>query len=139
MGLLVEYQLFPDKLKIVADQCEDSSKDFCELEQSVIGADHQAFGAAVAAKWKFPPALSYAIAYHHNPTLLKLEFQKLATLIFVADTICCQNRLGFWLTGRSHILTKDMLFMIGVTQRQVHHIVEELPQRIAETEEMYSD
>lgn len=139
MGLLVEYQLFPDKLKTVADRCEDSSESFCDLERSIIGADHQAFGAAVATKWKFPPALSYAIAYHHNPTVLKPEFQKLATLIFVADTICCQNQLGFWLTGRSHILSEDMLFMIGVTRRQVQQIVEELPQRIAETEEMYSD
>jgi len=139
MGLLVEYQLFPDKLKTVADQCEDSSEAFCDLEQSIIGADHQAFGAAIAARWKFPPALRYTIAYHHSPTVLKPEFQKLATLIFVADTICCQNRVGFWLTGRLQTVSEDMLAMIGVTQQHVQQIVEELPERIAETAEMFSD
>jgi putative nucleotidyltransferase with HDIG domain len=139
IGLLVEYQLFPDKLKTVADQCEDSSESFCDLERSIIGADHQAFGAAIAASWKFPPPLRYTIAYHHNPAVLKPEFQRLATLVSVADMVCCQNRVGFWLTSKSEPLTEDKLTLIGITQQHVDQIVEVLPERIAETEEMFSD
>jgi putative nucleotidyltransferase with HDIG domain len=139
MGLLVEYQLFPDKLKAVADECGHSSEPFCTVEGRVIGADHQVFGATIAAKWKFPPGLRHAIAYHHNPTLLNPEFQPLATTIYLADTICCQNHLGFWLTAKRQTATEDMLAAIGVNSERVQQVLEELPERVKETERIFSD
>lgn len=139
MGLLVEYQLFPEELRTIVNECTDSDEPFWEVERRVLGADHQAFGAAIAGKWKFPPSLRSAIAYHHDPSVLKPEYRRLATTIHVADTICCQDQIGFWLTSKSQSVTDEMLATIGVTGQQVEQILEELPERIEETERIFGD
>jgi len=139
MGLLVEYQLFPKKLQAVAERCETQPQDFCAAEQEIIGADHQAFGAALAAKWKFPAALRCAISHHHTPNKLKPEFKRLATTIQVADAICCENELGFYLTAQTQDVTDEMLEAVGVREEQVGELLEVLPERIQETEQIFSE
>lgn len=139
MGLLVTHQLFADKLKEVAEECYQTPQDFCAVEARIIGASHQAFGAALAAKWKFPPGLRNAITYHHDPSSLKPEFRKLPTLIYVADTVCCQERHGFYLTGQTQELTPSVLEIIGVSAAQLDEVVAELPETIEEAQSIFSD
>lgn len=132
MGLLIELQAFPDKLKTVVERCEKTGANFCDLEQQTIGADHQAFGAFLAGKWKFPPGLRYAISYHHNPTTLRPEFRRFVTTIQVADAICSQNDFGFSLTARSTDITDEMLEMIGVPATKIETMLDILPVRFEE-------
>jgi len=139
MGLLVEYQLFPEKLKEVVERCDAEPQDFCLAERETIGADHQAFGAALAAKWKFPPALRHTISYHHNPENLKAEFRPFVTVIQVADVICCQNEIGFYLTSKASEVTEEMLEVVGVDPVGVSQLLEVLPERIEETEQIFAD
>lgn len=139
VGLLVEYQLFPDKLREITDECEANPQDFCALERSRIGADHTAFGMAVAAKWKFPQSLKNCIAHHHDTTDLKPEYLRLTTAVMVADTICCQNQIGFYLTGQTQEVTEDMLEIIGITPDRVNSVLELLPDRIAESERIFGE
>ncbi len=139
MGLLVEYQLFSDKLKAVAERCEVEPQDFCAVEREIIGADHQAFGAALAAKWKFPPGLRCAISHHHYPERLKPELRRIVTSVQVADILCSQNRLGFYLTAQTQEVTDAMLELVGVNARQVDELLEVLPDRIRETEQIFGE
>ncbi|MFQ5806957.1 MAG: HDOD domain-containing protein [Phycisphaerae bacterium] len=139
MGLLVEYQLFPKKLKAVAERCEVDRQDFCAAEREIVGADHQAFGAALAEKWKFPPGLRSAISHHHNPENLKPELKRVVTAVQVADTICCQNELGFYLTAQIQEITDEMLEIVGVNASEVGELVELLPERVLETEQIFGE
>lgn len=139
MGLLVEYQLFPDKLRTVIEACEKEPRDFCEVEREVIGADHQMFGEALATKWKFPNALRYSISYHHNPERLQPDYRKVVTTIQVADIICCQNEIGFCFTAATSEITDEMLFEIGVNPTRIEEVLAELPERIQETEAIFRD
>ncbi|MCP5118498.1 MAG: HDOD domain-containing protein, partial [bacterium] len=122
MGLLVEHQLFPEQLKEVVDRCIVTPQDFNAAEREIIGADHQAFGAALAAKWKFPPGLRHAISYHHNPTQLKPEFRTVATIIHVADIVCCQDEYGFWLTAREQSFDDELLATVGLTATTIDQL-----------------
>ncbi len=139
MGLLVIQQLFADRLKEVAEKCYAEPQNFLELETSLIGADHQAFGVALATKWKFPPALRYVVSYHHDPHLLKPEFQRLTSIIYIADTICCQNKIGFWLTGATQALTEEVLGAAMVTPDQLQEVAQELPERLQEAEQIFNE
>lgn len=138
MGLLVEFQLFPDKLKAVVERCEGGA-EFLTTERELIGADHQTFGAALAAKWKFPPGLRSAISHHHNPESLKPELRTLVTVVQVADAICCQNEIGFCLTAAKAEITDEMLHTIGMDEAAVGAALEVLPDRIKETEQIFAD
>ncbi len=139
MGLLVEYQLFPEKLKQVVEICAAQPQDFLATEQAVIGANHQQFGNALAVKWKFPPALRYSISYHHNPERLRPEFRRLVTAVQVADAICGQNQIGFYLTTQTSEITEEMLEQVGVTPERVGELLETLPERIEETMAIFHD
>jgi HD-like signal output (HDOD) protein len=139
MGLLIEYQLFPQKLKAVAERCETQPQGFCALEREIIGADHLAFGAALAAKWKFPPLLRCAISHHHNPDTVKPEFKQVVTAVQVADIICCQNELGFYLTAQKQDVTDEMLELVGLSDAKVGEVLEVLPERIEETEQIFGE
>ena len=139
MGLLIEYQLFPEKLKAIAERCEAQPQDFCALERESIGADHQAFGAALAAKWRFPPGLRCAISHHHNPERLKPELRKTAVAVQVADIVCCQNEIGFYLSAQTADVTDEMLDLLGVSESQVNEVLELLPERIEETARIFAE
>jgi putative nucleotidyltransferase with HDIG domain len=133
LGLLIEHQVFADKLNQVVEQAT-AGGSFCEHELAIIGADHQAFGAVVAARWKFPPALRHAIGYHHNPENLQPELQRFVTLIQVADTICCQNKIGFYFTAHAQEVTERQLDLVKIKPTQVEQVLEDLPTKIQETE-----
>lgn len=139
MGLVVVQQLFPAKLRAVAERCYDEPQDFCAVEQSVIGADHQAFGLALATKWRFPPLLCQAMAFHHDPGEADPALQKVATLVHVADTVCSRERFGFWLTAQTQEVLPALLPAIGLTPADLDAVLAELPQRVEEAEQVFSE
>jgi putative nucleotidyltransferase with HDIG domain len=139
VGLLVEYQLFPDKFREVVARVERSGEPFLAVERELIGADHQAFGAALAGRWKFPLPLRNAIAYHHTPQALHADAQRFVTIVTIADTICCQNDLGFSHTGASQEVTEDMLLQVGLSEQRAGALLEQLPQRLEEAKSIFTD
>lgn len=139
MGLMVEQQLFAAKLGEVATRCHAAPQNFCAAEETAVGADHQAIGSVLAMRWKFPPGLRHAIAYHHEPSSLQPEFQKLATVVYVADTLCCHGRHGFWLTAQTQEISDWMLQLLGLTSERMGEITESLPEMLEEAEGIFSD
>ena len=139
MGLLIEHQLFREQLKEIVNRCMNGTEDFCTVEAEIIGANHQAFGAALAAKWKFPPGLRYAIAYHHNPMQLKPEFRNVATMTYVADTVCCRDEYGFWLTAHKQELSDELLATVGLTPAKIEEVSADLPDKVEEAEGIFID
>lgn len=139
MGLIVAQQVCPNSMKVVAERCIAEPQDFCALEQEVIGADHQAFGGAVAARWKFPPGLRFAIAYHHEPDGLKPEFQKVTSIVHLADTLCCNLRYGFWLTAFMQDPPDEMLDTVGIKASVFERIAADLPAAVEEANQAFAE
>lgn len=138
MGLLVSQQLYRAKVQEVAERCFSAPESFCAVEEHIVGADHQAFGLALATRWKFPPTLRNAIGYHHEPSSLQPEFQRVAAIVYLADSLCCQARIGFWLTAQTQEFPEWMQNLAGVTSANVAQVAEELPQRLAEAEQIFA-
>jgi len=78
-------------------------------ERQIIGVDHQAFGVGLTTKWKFPRHLRAAAGFHHNPEALSNELRNMAILIQIADVLCCQEQIGFYLSARDGTITDEML------------------------------
>ncbi|MHC5111346.1 MAG: HDOD domain-containing protein [Planctomycetota bacterium] len=134
IGTLVERQVFPDEFAQIVNKCFTSDVDFLTCERQIIGADHQAFGVGLTTKWKFPRHLRAAVGFHHNPEALSSELKNMATLIQIADVLCCQEEVGFYLTGKGAEITDEMLDRIGITQAQIDDIRVRLPQQLEEAE-----
>lgn len=138
IGTLVERQVFSDEFTQVVNECSGSELNFLECERRIIGADHQAFGVGLTTKWKFPRHLRAAVGFHHNPEALSVELRNIATLLQMADIVCCQERLGFYLTAQHDAITEEMKDAIGITEEQLTDLREILPEMLAEAESTLS-
>ncbi|MBI4718838.1 MAG: HDOD domain-containing protein [Planctomycetes bacterium] len=134
IGTMVERQSFPDQFAEVINRCVGGEHNFLEVERQIIGADHQAFGVGLTTKWKFPRHLRAAVGFHHNPESLSVELRNMATLIQIADVLCCQEKIGFYLTAQGGAVTSEMLDMISVTPEQLEEIRVNLPSKLADAE-----
>lgn len=134
IGTLVERQTFPNEFAEVINRCTDGSVNFLECERQVIGADHQVFGVALTTKWKFPRHLRAAVGFHHNIETLSAELRNIATVIHMADVLCCREKIGFYLTAQDSAITDEMLDSICITQEQVDEIRDTLSEQLAEAE-----
>ena len=135
LGMLVERQAFPEAFAQVIDRCSSQDLDFMQCEREIVGADHQAFGAGLTAKWKFPRHLRAACGFHHNPEVLSPELKGIGTVIRIADVMCCQDEYGFPLTARGCEITEEMLDLLKVTSEQMEEVRAALPDQVSEAEQ----
>jgi HD-like signal output (HDOD) protein len=134
IGTLVERQVFPDQFSEVINICMTGDHEFLETERRIIGADHQAFGVGLTTKWKFPRHLRATVGFHHNPGDLSAELRNIATAIQLADILCSQDEVGFYLTQRTGEITEEMLDTLGITRAQVEEVRVGLADQITEAE-----
>ncbi len=130
IGTMVARQAFPDEFGEVIARCADGNAEFLACERQIIGADHQAFGVGLTTKWKFPRHLRAAVGFHHNPENLSIELRNMATLIRMADVLCCQEKVGFYLTAQGSEITEEMYDTLGITPEQFEEIRTNLPDKL---------
>jgi len=139
IGTLVERQVFPNEFAEVVDRCMTHSADFLESEREVIGADHQAFGVGLTTKWKFPRHLRAAVGFHHNPDALSDELKLIGLLVQLADVVCCQEKLGFYLTAQNGTITEPMLEALGLSMDDVENVRAALPEELKDAEASFGN
>ena len=114
VGILVTLQTCPDQLRQVCEQAKAGTKTFCDLEQEIIGLDHQQLGAALAEQWKFPRSCQLVAGYHHRPHALMDQNRLLVNVVHVADTLCCKSKHGMNLTAFTQTLEPDDLVKFAI-------------------------
>ena len=67
IGLLIELQVWPEKLRQACDRARMSTIDFAQIEREAIGVSHTQLGQALCEKWKFPAACRAVAGFHHEP------------------------------------------------------------------------
>lgn len=99
VGMLISLQTAPEQLRQVCEAAKTSDRSFVDIEREVMGMDHQQLGSCLAEHWRFPKNCQLVAGYHHQPSALGDGNRMLVTLVYVADTICCQSHHGFNLTA----------------------------------------
>ncbi len=98
LGLLISLQMWPERVRAACERAK-AGEDFCLIEREVVGVDHMQMGAAVAEQWRFPKVCQQVAGFHHRPKLATADAKLMVTLVYVADTLCCQQERGFNLTA----------------------------------------
>lgn len=143
IGMMVEVQALREQLVQVFDEIDVDdagapTQDMRELEQSIIGADHCAFGAALCETWKFPKSFAYVTGHHHNPMELPSGSRALASVVYIADRIVSEAGYGFRLDLPSLELNPDVLSELNITEQQLATVREKLPEVFEEVEGMFT-
>jgi HD-like signal output (HDOD) protein len=139
LGLLVERQVFGKKIAEVIARQKASPGRFCEIEQQIIGADHQVLGMALAQKWRFPRHLCTTIGYHHRPLELAATNRELPTIIHVADVLAGRADLGFCCTAANETYGEEELNIIHATPADLEAVAAKLADEVAVAESIFSE
>lgn len=86
IGRVVLATSYPEHQAEVAGYRNREDCCWLDAERAVLGLDHAAIGAALAASWNFPEPIRQAVAAHHLPEAS--ADTPLAALTHVGDVIC---------------------------------------------------
>ncbi|HVT90345.1 MAG TPA: HDOD domain-containing protein [Tepidisphaeraceae bacterium] len=127
VGILVSLQVWPKQLSASCDQSKKTGIDFILAEREQIGVDHQMLGNALAEKWKFPRSCQLVAGHHHQPAQLADNSRLLVSLVFTADTLCCQANRGFNLTAVNQKLEDGQLEAVSLKTSTIDQVRGNLP------------
>jgi HD-like signal output (HDOD) protein len=134
IGILVELQGLRDALVETAERASKETRRYVEIETEVVGVDHQALGAGLTTKWKFPRSFQYVTGYHHQPLALAPECRWLTCVVHVADHVVAREGIGYALTCKSEPLDPKVLEELKLPIETVNELAKQLPEALKETE-----
>jgi HD-like signal output (HDOD) protein len=127
VGILVTLQTWPEQLRDVCDQAKAGQQSFVELENKIIGVDHQMLGKSLAAKWQFPLPCQLVAGHHHDPAAMPEGSRALVSIVHVADTLCAKAGFGFGLTAKNQTVTPAHCGVIKIDPSTVEEFAKTLP------------
>ncbi len=139
IGIMVEVQSMRHELLQVFEEMtfDDNgapTSDMREIEERVLGASHEAFGAGLCDAWKFPKSFTYVTRHHHAPLELPADSRTLTTIVYIADRIAALCGYGFRTDLISLDFDPDVIAVLNLTTEQIGSIKERLPQSFDEIE-----
>ena len=143
IGLMVEMQSMRKPFiemfdSITFDEDGAPDREFLELERDALGADHQAFGAALCESWKFPKSFAYVAGHHHDPMALPPESRRLSCIVHIADRLSATLEGGF----RGDLMCLDVdpavLEAVGMTMEQLERVKHGLPGALEEVKATFA-
>jgi HD-like signal output (HDOD) protein len=143
IGVMVEMQAMRQKLAEVFGELKFDGNgvpqsDMRELEQRILGANHEAFGAALCEAWKFPKSFAYVAGHHHDPAQLPAANRTLATVVYIADRLVADLGCGFRGDLISTQIDPALRDEISMTTEDIESVKTRLPQAIADIEATFS-
>ena len=141
IGIMVEMQWDRARLieviqKLGADSSGVPAADMATIEQDVLGANHQHFGAGLCGKWKFPGNFAMVTGFHHRPLEAPVEARTLPAVVYVADRLAAETGQGFRLDLANLDINPDVMELLKLTGNDLNSFRQEMPERLKSVESM---
>lgn len=128
IGIIVELQIegakFTEVLRLVST---DEILTFRDAEIQILGASHEAFGAALCASWKFPSSLQLAVGYHHRPLEVRDNSNVLPAIIYVADVLAARGKIGYTNTIEDREVSAQIRDLLSASDADLTALSDDLP------------
>lgn len=126
---------FGNEYTAVIKKTRLEQRPLVNIEQELMGIDHQDVGRLIAEKWKLNAALTDAICCHHNPLEAAPENQALTATVALADFYVCLFDIGN--AGNRYPEEKQLdslLKITGLQWKTVAELSETVEQEITKAE-----
>ncbi|MGD0389331.1 MAG: HDOD domain-containing protein [Tepidisphaeraceae bacterium] len=127
VGLLLAVQSELDKSEVLFQAADAGKFSFTEVEQSVFGFNHCELGERLAQRWNFPDYVDDVIRWHHHPEEAPDEFKPFCRHVYIADSLCCEAKVGFRLTCALQEVTDQTLEMAHLSHQTIAEVTAKLP------------
>lgn len=139
IGIMVEMQSRRAKfVEVIEALEEDPHATMREVEQRILGADHEAFGAGLCRTWKFPASFAYVTGWHHRPMELAEPHRTLTIIVHIADVLCGSAGLGYSRTIECRTIDPKLWTQANLAPERVEKIIGQLPEAIEEANALLS-
>lgn len=134
VGIIVEWNLLPDRFEQVIRGFEGTGVSFIDAEKRNLGFDHQACGAATLRQWKLHKNLVHLVRHHHDSEDLPQDLhqekatsgQRILALIQLAECVCAERGDGFFDQPRNEDVTGNLLDKVGCSWSDYRLVVDDL-------------
>ena len=139
LGIIVEDQFFQEMFRQSLKKFMSEKVNLYQAESELISINHTEIAWAIAVDWEFPDELIQAIGCHHEPEKADPEFERIVRSVYLANFLCQREKIGFVDAPiRSTALYRDSLAKLGIKDRAIELIVEELKAEIKKLRQMDS-
>ncbi len=94
VGIIMEDQYINEFFKMVLMDDDLAQNGIIETERKIFGFDHATLGEKVVLQWKIPEEIATIISYHHKPRVAPEDYKKQISIIYLADVICSEKKIG---------------------------------------------
>ena len=140
IGIIVELQACrAEFIALIAAVAAQPALSFREAEQQILGATHEAFGETLCRTWRFPIELQRVSGFHHRPLDLPVDERRLTSIVYVADVLAAQSRLGYTRTVDAATVDPEIALLLQLSGENLAEMLCALPLAVAETAPLYGD
>jgi len=137
LGIIVEDQFFRELFEQALQKSSREQIDLHRAERETLKIDHAAIARAIAEDWDFPDELIYAMGFHHEPTGVEAEFERIVYTVYIANSLCQREKIGYVdAPFRDVNLLDNCLSSLGIKAKALDIIVEELKAEIKKMDQM---
>ncbi len=133
IGKIILGQYLQDKFKAALVFGRAQAIPLHVAEKSVIGCTHAEVGGVLAKRWNLSGGIISALGYHHNPTEAPEEEVRYAAVAHLADILARAKEIGIG-GGTDPELDRDAWDALGLTNRRIPPILEEIDKSLAQEE-----
>jgi HD-like signal output (HDOD) protein len=128
IGLLIALQTWPEKLRAACEQARTSGRRFIDVENEILGVNHQQLGQALCEKWNFPRSCALVAGHHHDAAGTAESQLAVVGVVAVADSLVAMAGVGFTLTRLHDPVDPALAAGLGLTPEQIEATRARLPQ-----------
>ena len=134
IGLIVEFQMMPEKLIQACEAFDPEKGQLHEFEQQYLGTDHTRIGALLVSEWKLPEKINQTILEHHSSDN-NTPPDSISGIIKVADYMI--SKIGYpEINGYVPALPQSILNHLHANINEYKLITRELPQALADAKDI---
>jgi HD-like signal output (HDOD) protein len=127
VGLLLASQSEVQKSMMLFSSAESGEVPFTDIERRIFGFSHCELGERLSQNWKFPDDVTAVIRWHHQPEDAPDEFKTICRHVFIADSSCCEAKVGFPLTCALQVITDETLQKAHLSREITAEVNAKLP------------
>jgi HD-like signal output (HDOD) protein len=136
VGRLIMYDKIPEMMDKVFSSIVESPEPMYVAENTIVGFDHAAVGAALIETWRLPGSLEEVVRYHHTPQNAN-RYRTETCVVHIADIIAHAMQYGG--SGELYVppLDEDALKLLRINPEFLPQIFDLVDRQLAGVLKMF--
>jgi putative nucleotidyltransferase with HDIG domain len=101
----------------------NQSKNFLDIEASLLDINHTEVGELMAKEWNFPEVLLNVIRFHHTPHLAKKEFINIVSIVHLGDILAMMGGAGTGSDSMSYDFDKEVYENLNINKIDLNSLI----------------